>query len=265
MCYAGQFQVFVAKYFDFVLYLNQAAAILDDVIESQNTEYPGKELESMSFAVNYHKWIINELKPFFGNTVVEVGAGRGDLSALLLQTGLNKLFVFEPSSNLFPVLKTKVEGWSRIKAINEFFNPDLVPNTIDSILYINVLEHIEDDRAELLNAYRALPVGGFLLLFVPALPQLYSEFDRSVGHFRRYYKKELIQRVEEAGFEVEKARYFDLAGIIPWYVNFVLLKNSFSAGSVTAYDKLVVPPMRVFEKWLAPFIGKNVLLVARKS
>ena len=62
----------------------------------------------------------------------------------------------------------------------------------DSILYINVLEHIEDDRAELLSAYRALPVGGFLLLFVPALPQLYSKFDRSVGHFRRYYKKELI-------------------------------------------------------------------------
>ena len=241
------------------------SAILDNVTESQNTEYPGKELESMSFAVNYHKWIVNELEPFLGDTVVEVGAGNGDLSILLLRTGIKALYAFEPSSNLFSVFRAKVEGQPRIKAINEFFNPDLVPNTIDSILYINVLEHIEDDRAELLNAYRALPVGGFLLLFVPALPQLYSEFDRSVGHFRRYYKKALVERVREAGFEVEKARYFDLAGIIPWYINFVLLKNPFSAGCVTLYDRVVVPPMRVFEKWLAPFIGKNVLLVARKS
>ena len=93
----------------------------------------------------------------------------------------------------------------------------------------------------------------------------YSEVDRSMGHFRRYYKKELIERVKGAGFEVEKARYFDLAGIIPWYVNFVLLKNSFSARSVTAYDRVVVPPMRLFEKLLVPPIGKNVLLVARKT
>lgn len=219
----------------------------------------------MSFAVNYHKWIVNELEPFLGNTVVEVGAGRGDLSTLLLQTGLKKLFVFEPSSNLFPVLQAKVEGQFRIKAINKFFSSDLVPNTIDSVLYINVLEHIEDDRAELLNAYRALPIGGYLLLFVPALPQLYSEADRVMGHFRRYYKKELIDRVKEVGFEVEKARYFDLAGIIPWYVNFVLLKNSFSVGNVTIYDKVVIPPMRRFEKLFVPFVGKNVLLVARKT
>jgi len=235
------------------------------VTESQNPEYPGKELESMSFAVNYHKWIVNELEPFLGYTAVEVGAGRGDLSAILLETGLKKLFLFEPSPNMFPLLKAKVEGWSRIKAINELFDPDLVPETIDSILYINVLEHIEDDRAELLNAHRALPPGGCLLLFVPALPQLYSEVDKSMGHFRRYYKKDLIERVRGAGFEVEKVRYFDLAGIIPWYVNFVLLKNSFSAVSVTAYDRVVVPPMRLFEKLIVPPIGKNVLLVARKT
>jgi SAM-dependent methyltransferase len=241
------------------------SSILDNVTESKNPEYPGKELESMSFAVNYHKWIVNELEPFLGYSAVEVGAGRGDLSAILLETGLKKLFLFEPSSNMFPVLKARVEGRSRIKAINEFFSPDLVTDTIDSILYVNVLEHIEDDRAELLNAYRALPAGGCLLLFVPALPQLYSEVDRSMGHFRRYYKKELIERVKGAGFEVEKARYFDLAGIIPWYVNFVLLKNSFSARSVTLYDRVVVPPMRLFEKLLVPPIGKNVLLVARKT
>jgi hypothetical protein len=79
-----------------------------------------------------------------------------------------------------------------------------------------------------------------------------------------YHKKALVKLVEETGFTVEKVRYFDLAGIIPWYVNFVLLKNTFSAGSVALYDKLIVPPMRVFEKTITPPIGKNILLVARK-
>jgi len=234
------------------------------VTDKQNHEYPGKELEAMSFAINYHQWIVDELAPFFGSAMVEVGAGKGDLSAMLIRKGVERLYAFEPSSNLFPSLNVRAEELTGVKAINEFFSSDFVPEAFDSLLYINVLEHIEDDRAELISAYSALPKGGYLLLFVPALSWLFSDADRSVGHFRRYHKKALVKLVEETGFKVEKVRYFDLAGIIPWYVNFVLLKNSFSAGSVTLYDKLIVPPMRVFEKMITPPIGKNILLVARK-
>jgi len=219
----------------------------------------------MSFAINYHKWIIEELAPFLGRNVVEVGPGVGDMSALLLQTELQHLFAFEPSSNLFPLLRSEIEGLSRATPINEYFGPDHVPEAIDSVLYINVLEHIEDDHAELLTAYRALQDGGCLLLFVPALSWLFSEADSRVGHFRRYHMKSLVTLVEEVGFVVEKTRYFDLAGIIPWYVNFVLLKNTFSAGSVALYDKVIVPPMRLFEKLITPPIGKNIFLVARKA
>jgi 16S rRNA A1518/A1519 N6-dimethyltransferase RsmA/KsgA/DIM1 with predicted DNA glycosylase/AP lyase activity len=108
-------------------------------MDRSNPEYQGKELESMSFAINYHKWIIEELEPFFGHNVVEVGAGVGDLSAMLLQTELKHLFAFEPSLNLFPSLRSRIERLSRITAINEFFSPDHVPEAIDSVLYINVL------------------------------------------------------------------------------------------------------------------------------
>jgi SAM-dependent methyltransferase len=235
-----------------------------DVKDEQIPEYPGKELEAMSFAINYHQWIVDELAPFFGRTMVEVGAGKGDLSAMLIRKGLKQLYAFEPSLNLFPSLRAKAEGLSQVTAINEFFKPDFVPEAFDSLLYINVLEHIEDDCAELFSAYRALPIGGYLLLFVPALSWLFSNVDRSAGHFRRYYKKALVKMVEQTGFRVERVRYFDLAGIIPWYVNFVLLRNTFSAGSVALYDRLIVPPMRVFEKKITPPIGKNILLVARK-
>lgn len=227
--------------------------------------YPGKELESMSFAHNYHKWIVDELRPFIGQNVVEVGAGVGDLTTILLQTNLEHLYAFEPASNLFPSLKEKTNGQTRVSAVNEYFRPEFVENAIDSILYINVLEHIENDRDELSTAYQALQPGGYLLIFVPALQWLFSNVDSSFGHFRRYYKKDLLLKIEQAGFHITKARYFDLAGVLPWYINFVLLKNTFNSAKVSIYDKLVVPPMRLFEKVLKPPIGKNLLIVARKK
>ena len=227
--------------------------------------YIGKELESMSFAVNYHQWIIDELAPFFGKNVVEVGAGVGDLTDLLLKTKVEHLYAFEPAANLFPLLCERVKEQARVSTFNEYFRPESVPTEIDSVLYINVLEHIEDDNRELMMAFRALRSGGYLLLFVPALQWLFSKADSSIGHFRRYYKTDLVNRVKNAGFSIEKAHYLDLAGILPWYVNFVLLKNSFSSPSVSLYDKLVIPPMRVFESRIKPPIGKNILLVARKT
>jgi hypothetical protein len=232
---------------------------------NNNPEYSGKELEVMSFATNYHKWIVDELKPFLGDNAVEVGAGVGNLSSLLLETQLKHLHAFEPATNLFPLLSKNMQGISRVSTINEYFRPDLVPGAIDSVLYINVLEHIENDSAELVMANKSLRDGGYLLLFVPALQWLFSAADLSVGHYRRYYKNSLINLVEDAGFSIESANYFDLAGIIPWYVNFVLLKNSFNTSSVTLYDRLIVPPMRVFERLFKPPIGKNVLIVAKKN
>jgi hypothetical protein len=230
-----------------------------------SSSYAGKELEAMSFASNYHKWIVDEFAPFLGQTVVEVGAGTGALTAMLLQMNIDHLYSFEPASNLFPLLSRKMEGQSRVSLINDFFRPELAPDVINSLLYINVLEHIEDDNAELTMAYNALGSGGYLLLFVPALQWLFSEADKSVGHFRRYYKKDLVSLVKETGFTIEKSRYFDCAGVLPWYVNFVLLKKSFGNSSVALYDKVVVPPMRIIEKFLKPPTGKNILVVAKKN
>ena len=233
--------------------------------ESVNQSYPGKELEVMSHAVNYHRWIVKELTPYLGNTAVEVGAGIGDLSRLLLTTPIRKLFAFEPSSDLCDMLRENLRDESRVTVVNDFLDRSRLQDGVDSVLYINVLEHIENDREELLKVAGVVKAGASLLIFVPALSWLFSGADRSVGHFRRYHRKPLISLVEECGFRVEKARYFDLMGVIPWYLNFVLLKNTFDAGSVALYDKLVVPPMRVFEKVIRPPIGKNILLVARKT
>lgn len=228
-------------------------------------QYFGKDLEAMSFAVNYHRWILDCFLPYLRGTVAEVGAGMGSFSALLLGTPIERLVAFEPSDNMFPQLARALSPERRAEAVHGFFGEAAGTGRFDAVLYVNVLEHIEDDAAELARAHAALKAGGHLLVFVPALPWLYSALDRQVGHFRRYLRPGLVRLVEQAGLQPVRARYFDIAGILPWYVNFVLLGNSIGGASVSAYDRLVVPLMRRVERLLPPFIGKNIVLVARKA
>jgi SAM-dependent methyltransferase len=227
--------------------------------------YPGKELEALTFAVNYHRWIIDAFEPYLGETIAEVGAGIGSVSKLLLGKRIKRLFAFEPSHNMYPFLEEELRQEERAKAVNDFFSSRYAQEGFDSVVYINVLEHIQDDRAELANAREMLNPQGHLLLFVPALTRLYSGFDKQIGHFRRYTKQDLSGLVRDVGFTLVKAQYFDLAGIIPWYINFVLLRNSIGSGSVSLYDRLVVPTMRLVESVVPPPIGKNVLLIGKKA
>lgn len=227
-------------------------------------QYFGKDLESMSFAKNYYRWILDEFHLYLGENVAEVGAGTGNFSVLLLETKILNLKAFEPSGNMFPLLKESLSKDKRACAENNFFGSSNKEEEFDSVLYVNVLEHIEDDSSELIRARDALVPGGYLLIFSPAIPALYSDMDRQIGHFRRYTKKNLIKLVQNSGFSIIKAKYFDVAGIIPWYINFVLLKNQMSSRSVSLYDKAVVPIMRIVENTVTPPIGKNLLVIAKK-
>jgi SAM-dependent methyltransferase len=230
----------------------------------RRADYTGTELDVLAAAANYHRWIVDKLRPYLGETVAEVGAGIGSVSRLLLDSPINRLIAFEPSANLFPMLSEELRHESRAVLINDFLNPHYLAEGVDSVVYLNVLEHAADDHAELANAFSVLRPGGHLLVFTPALPWLFSDFDRHVGHYRRYTKRGLGELASSVGFNLAKPRYFDVAGIIPWYVNFVLLKGRPTRRGVALYDKLIVPPMRLVEKAVPPPIGKNLLLIARK-
>ena len=227
-------------------------------------DYSGTELAALSAAVNYYEWILSRFERYLGNSIAEVGAGIGNFSKLLLRTSPQQLFAFEPSTNLYPQLAEGVGRDQCIVPINDYFAPRYVPEGVDSIIYINVLEHIEHDLNELKKAYEALRPGGHLIVFSPALSWLYSDFDKQVGHHRRYTKRGIADLAKEAGYRVVVAEYFDIAGIVPWYLSFVLLKGQPSVQNVALYDRLIVPPMRLAEGVLRPPLGKNVLLVATK-
>lgn len=228
--------------------------------------YYGRDLEAMSFARNYHQWIMDEFRSYLGDDAAEIGAGTGNFSEFIVDAGVKRLVALEPSSNMYPLLQRRFEKEENVETANSSFK-DYLPTCkagFDSMLYVNVLEHIENDKQELSYAYEAIKKGGHLLIFVPALPWLYSDLDRKVGHYRRYYRDNLAKRVYDAGFSIIKIKYFDMVGIIPWYIAFVLLKKTITGNSVSLYDRLVVPMMRAIERTVTPPIGKNLLLVGKK-
>ena len=137
--------------------------------------------------------------------------------------------------------------------------------TFDSMIYVNVLEHVENDREELEICYKTLSSKGSLLIFVPALPCLYSAFDQKLGHFRRYKKDKLNEIVTNAGFKIVTSRYFDMPGALAWYLNFKLLNLSISPEKVLLYDRFIVPVIKRLEALIPPPVGKNILLIAKKS
>lgn len=233
---------------------------------NKKPKYFGRDLEAMSFAKNYHKWIIDDFKPYLGRTVAEVGAGTGNFSELMIEH-IKYLVAFEPSTNMYLILKDRFSKNPRVETLNCTFSSEYSRfiGCFDSIIYVNVLEHIEKDEIELSYVYKTLRQGGHALIFVPALSFLYSDFDKNIGHFRRYCKKDFVKLIRHIGFNIIKAKYFDFAGIVPWYIVFVLLKRSISVGKVSLYDKLVVPLMQRVERFIAPPVGKNLLLVIQKA
>ena len=237
---------------------------------SKRLVYEGKDLEAMSFAVNYHRWILDEFRPFLGKKVVEVGAGTGSFSELLLEEKPESLALVEPSE-MFQTLETRFRDYTEadVRAYNSIFSQVAgkirEQNQPDSIIYVNVLEHIEDDGAELKTVRETLDKNGRVFVFVPALEWLYGEFDRRIGHYRRYVKPDLEEKVRSAGFKILKSRYFDLIGIAPWWIKYGLLKSdSLESGAVALYDRFAVPVTKTIEKIARPPLGKNLLVVAQK-
>ena len=233
--------------------------------ESARPQYFGRDLEAMTFADNYHRWIVDRFQPYIGDDTAEIGAGIGNFSRLL-RPHTARLTAYEPSENMYPVLHEQFANDDGVTTHNGFFGvgDDNGPTRFDTVLYVNVLEHIEDDKTELERVLHALKPGGHLLVFVPALSFLYSDLDKQVGHYRRYHKRPLAELVQQVGFELDWIRYFDLLGIAPWYIAFTLLGRSVTGSNVSLYDRIGVPITRSIERVINPPAGKNQILVARK-
>ena len=230
--------------------------------------FPGEVLEDMGDMPNYNDWIVRQFAAKLRGRAVEIGAGLGTISERLRPL-VERLDLVEPTPALAERLRAKFagdDGCSVAEQTLETWMENSTNETYDAIVMVNVLEHIEDDHAAARGLFAAMKPGGKLLIFVPALPFLYSELDRIYGHFRRYRRRELRNCIESAGFRIEKLRYFDITGVFPWWLlNTVMGKTSFHQPSLTVYDKILVPPTRLMESILPPPLGKNLILIASKD
>ncbi len=227
-----------------------------------------EELTELSSAGRFTSWIIDAFEASLGPRVLEVGAGLGAISGeIARRRPTAAVYAIEPAANVFPRLDDRTADHPNLVA-QQVTSLDLADSpghpTFDAVLYVNVLEHIEDDLGELRTAARLLEPGGHLGIFVPAMPSLYGSLDYKSGHFRRYAAHQLHDLLVEAGFHDVDVRYFDLLGVAPYWLMYrVLDVGRLDRVSSTGYDRIIVPISRLVQRLVPrPPRGKNLIAVA---
>ena len=233
-----------------------------------NLSYTGSELELFERAENWKAYYQNLIKAYLGREVLEVGAGIGATTRMLCSQKQTRWLCLEPDPAMGDRLRfliTNRELPSNCQ-VRVGLVMDLQPEEMfDTIIYIDVLEHIANDREELKASCSHLKPGGFLVVLSPAHQSLYTPFDEAIGHHRRYNKHTLSAAVPEDLERIE-LKYLDSVGAIASLGNrFVLKSNLPSARQLSVWDKLMIPLSRVVDPLLGYRAGKSVLGVWRKT
>lgn len=215
-------------------------------------------------APRYRQWEYDLVAPHLGPSVLEIGSGMGYFSEKLAEGGFERLVLSDPDFGCLERLRATYAGRSDVE-VAEIVLPGKVDvgDAVDSVVAMNVLEHIEDDAQALRDLAAVTKPGGRIVLWVPAYMQLYGDFDRKVGHFRRYTPATIRAAVERAGLRVHTARPVNFLGGLAWWV----AVRRGGAGSpdkrlVWVYDNVVVPVSRTMERVVRPPFGQSVLCVA---
>lgn len=224
-------------------------------------QYSGSDnLEVMLSALNYNQYLLNLISRFVGNSskIVDFGAGIGTFAKAMRNNGY-PVNCIEPDKLQSKIIEN--QGISVIPLLGS-----IGQNRVDYLYSLNVLEHIEDDQSILKEIYLSLVPGGHALIYVPAFEILFSSMDRKVGHFRRYTKKDLTEKLIKANFIIKKARYVDCLGFFASLAFRFLGNRSGAIGirSVYIYDRIIFPISRLFDRFFQYFLGKNVWVLAQK-
>ncbi len=236
--------------------------------KDDNTDfYEGSDLEALATLHRYQRWIVDNFRPYLHGQAIEFGAGIGNISSLI-HPHVSQLDLVEPSPNLVKALRQRFKEDGHVSIIPKSLEESLGEiddEAYDVVMLVNVLEHIENDQHALGELHRILKPGGHLLLFVPALRFLYSKLDRQVGHFRRYHKPDLNQRVSDAGLIILHSQYFDILGVFPWWIlNKLMGATGFNPTMANVYDAVFAPLSRGIERVITPPFGKNLLQISQR-
>ena len=230
-----------------------------------DTKYIGNELDIFSNATNWKKYFSSKIDPFISGDILEVGAGIGINTKYFINNRTKSITSIEPDKDLFDKMlvnqkdlftsnQTKLN--CTIKEIND---------TFDTIVYIDVLEHILESNKEIELIEKRLKPGGHLIILVPAYNFLFSEFDKSIGHYRRYNKKILRNEINNILYEKDLF-YLDSLGVIASLVNKTILKKSSpSLKNIIFWDKILVPISKILDIVTNKTFGKSLIGIYSKG
>jgi SAM-dependent methyltransferase len=230
--------------------------------------YEGTELDVFATAINWKNYVRDMLLPYINGAVLEVGAGKGSFTKSLSYVECTEWLCLEPDPALadeirlacavreLPSYVSVTVGTEAALSRERFFN---------TVLYLDVLEHIPDDAAELRRAASRLAPGGRLIVLSPAFSMLYSAFDAAIGHYRRYTLKSL-ERLRPPDMLREAGFYLDAPGALLSLTNRFLLRSTQpKLSQIIFWDRFIVPVARIFDPLIGRRVGRSVVVVWRRA
>ena len=221
------------------------------------------ELEFFDAAKNWRKYQFENILKYINSSVLEVGPGTGN-SVQYYKNRASQITLLETNKNLANSLKSKFDEDKKIIVLNSDIH--IQEKTFDTIMYMDVLEHIEDDKKEVNKALKHLNSGGNLIFFVPAYQFLYSDFDKSIGHIKRYNKQFFLSFKENENISIVELKYFDSIGFFFAVLNKLFNKNkkeSIGLG-VKIWDKLMFLS-RIMDLIFLHKFGKSLFCIMKKN
>ena len=223
-------------------------------------QYDGFELEHFDSASNFRKYQVSLISKYIKGNFVEVGAGTGGLVPYYKKF-LKKITLLEPEKKLFKILKKSFSS-KRVKIKNN--TVDKLKNNFDTIIYYDVLEHIKNDLEEVKKASKKLKKNGYLIISVPAYQTFYSEFDKSVGHYKRYNKKDFIKFEKKTNLRIEKLAYYDSVGFLFLVLNKIFYLKQTNLKNKIFLWNLLIPVSKLIDSLTFNMFGKSLLCVFKK-
>ncbi len=234
---------------------------------STTDHYTLLDQQLMSRATRYFTWQAGVAKEHLGRRVIETGCGVGNFTRHLTDRELvvsvdvveecveraRAHFAGHPNMQ-FRWLDVQDPAFLDLKALRA-----------DTVVCLNVLEHVRDDRLALKHMHHVLAPGGRAIFLLPAFESLYGPIDSNLGHFRRYSKGSWRKMAEEVGFRVAHLRYFNFLGFFGWWANaHIFRREAQSAPQIDLFDRLAVPVQSRVERWIDPPVGQSIFTVLEK-
>jgi len=231
------------------------------------SEYIGNELEVFLHVHNWKRYWSDYIRPFVRGEVAEVGSGIGANTAVFCNSQVTSLVCVEPDSRLLAQAETRKPVTAHPLELRQGTLSSLKPGRLfDAIAYIDVLEHIEDDAAEVRLAVERLKLGGHLIVLCPAHQWLYSPFDKAIGHYRRYSRDSMTLAFPRTGGEFVHRVYLDSVGLLASLLNKAILSQSMpSQEQILIWDRFMVPISKLVDPLIGRNFGKSVVFVWRKD